>query len=564
MAKRNYDNWSKEELVREIKKLEKRKKYGVVWEDKPEDVAILCKEKLPILAENTKKEINTDDKKPVNILIEGDNYHALSVLNYTHRGNIGVIYIDPPYNTGSSVWKYNNDYIDTEDTWKHSKWLSFMEKRLKLAKNLLKNSGIIIIAIDHYELFNLGALCDEIFNENNRLGVIAVVHKPEGRNQEKFFATSHEYMLVYAKNKKNVYFKKAILDEDIKISFDQEDENGKYRLNNFIRFGGGDHNLRKNKPHFFYPIYVSKDLKDITVEKKGGYYEILPITTAGQERTWKTVKKTFLKRLHEGQIITDKEKNGKFQVYEKYREEKGQLIKTHWVDSRYNAIHYGTKILENILGSKIFDYPKSLYLILDILKVTSGKNSIVLDYFAGSGTTGQAVMELNKEDGGKRKFILCTNNENKICEEICYPRIERVIKGYKELKRNYIRGLGGNLKYFKTDFVDAKPTDRNKKRLVDKSTEMLCLKEDCFDEVKKGNDFRIFKNSQNKYLGIIYDDDGIDSFKKKAKKMKKRFVVYVFSLDESAREEEFEDIASLVELKPIPAVILNAYKRIFK
>jgi len=207
------------------------------------------------------------------------------------------------------------------------------------------------------------------------------------------------------------------------------------------------------------------------------------------------------------------------------------------------------------------DYPKPTGLIEYLIEsVTYDRpHAIVLDYFAGSGTTGHSLLKLNKKDKGERLFILCTNDENEICTKICYPRIKKVIKGYKKAD-----GLGGNLKYFKTAFVDAKPTDRNKKKLVDKSTEMLCLKEDCYDEVKKGKDFRIFKNSQNKHLGIIYDDDGIESFKEEAKKMKKKFVVYVFSLDESAREEEFEDMVDVVQLKPIPAVILNVYKRIFK
>jgi adenine-specific DNA-methyltransferase len=240
------------------------------------------------------------------------------------------------------------------------------------------------------------------------------------------------------------------------------------------------------------------------------------------------------------------------------------IVRTVWQDSKYDASEYGTKLIQDLVPSTPFDFPKSVFNVYDCLApiVSEKKNAVILDYFAGSGTTGHAVMILNKEDNGNRRFILCTNNENNngdgsggIAEKVCYPRIKKVIDGHKDWPQ--ITKIPANLKYFKTDFVDANPTDRNKKKLVDKSTEMLCLKEDCFDEVKKGHEFKVFKNSQDKYLGIIYDDEGIDEFKKEAKRLKKKFVVYVFSLDESAREEEFEDIADLVELKPIPAVILN-------
>lgn len=171
-------------------------------------------------------------------------------------------------------------------------------------------------------------------------------------------------------------------------------------------------------------------------------------------------------------------------------------------------------------------------------------------------------MLLNKEDNGNRKFILCTDNENKIAEDVCYPRIKKVIEGHRDWPD--ITKIHANLKYFKTGFVEGKPTNKNKKVLVDKSTEMLCLKEDCFDKVNHGTDFRIFRNNDGKHLGIVYDDEGIEPIKKEIKKTNKKFVVYVFSLDESAREDEFEEISSLVDLKPIPNAIMNVYKRLFK
>ena len=181
MVRENYSEWSKQNLIDEVKKLKKRKKYGIVWEDKPETVATLCKEKLPVLTEDESKEIETDKGKPVNILIEGDNYHALSVLNYTHKGKVDVIYIDPPYNTGAKDWKYSNDYVDINDSYRHSKWLSMMEKRLCLAKNLLKDNGVLICAIDDNEFHHLGCLFEEIFN-GWETHCITIVHNPRGES----------------------------------------------------------------------------------------------------------------------------------------------------------------------------------------------------------------------------------------------------------------------------------------------------------------------------------------------------------------------------------------------
>jgi adenine-specific DNA-methyltransferase len=555
-----HDTWSKDELIKEINKLEKRKKYGLVWEEKPEQVAELCKEKLPVLTEDTSKEIETDKENPVNILIEGDNYHALSVLNYTHAGKVDVIYIDPPYNTGAKTWKYNNDYVDADDAFRHSKWISFMHKRLVLAKRLLSEKGFLICAIDANELFSLGLLLDEIFGEHNRLGLVTVLHNPKGRNFTKWFSANSEYMLVYSKNSAVACFNAVAIDEEIKKSFNLIDKKGHYRLEPFMR--SRTETLRVNKPAFWYPIYVSKDLKRFTLQAEKDYYKVYPIAANGKEATWINLPDTFNEKNKES-VFVAKMENGAVQIYRKFYEQ--QIFKNVWTDKKYQSEFHGTNLLKKILGKNIFEYPKSLYLIEDILKITARNDSIILDFFAGSGTTGHAVLELNKEDGGKRKFILCTNNENDICTEVCYPRVRNVIRYLeKESKGKLISNKPGNLKYLKTDFVDANPTDINKKKLVDKSTEMLCLKEYCFDAVKKGKKYKIFNNSLGKYLGIVYDDEGINEFKDEVKRVRKKFVVYVFSLDESAREEEFEDIADFVELKPIPAIILSVYKRIFK
>jgi len=578
MAKRDYSSWSKEELIKEIKKLEKRKKYGIVWEEKPEKVAELCKEKLPILEEDESKEIRTNENKPINILIEGDNYHALSVLNYTHKGKIDVIYIDPPYNTGNEGFIYNDKIVDKNDSYRHSKWLSFMAKRLKLAKNILKRSGVIFISIDNNEQAQLKLLCDEIFGERNFVGQIIIQSNPRGSQASKHLADVHEYVLVYAKSSNDLVIKGFSKEESAFFEYPYiDDEGNRYRLLG-LRQRGGEWR-REQRPKMFYPIYVNPKDNTVSLKKTDTHYiEVLPKRPTGEEGrwTWSPKKAEENIGLLVGKKVKRKGQNNFYDIFRKdyYKDAEGNRSlskpKTIWMDKELNYQNGRTELKQIFGGKDIFDYPKTTYLIKKLIEMTGKKRAIILDFFAGTGTTGHAVLKLNKEDDGKRRFILCTDNQDnnrsglKIATDICYPRVKKVITGYKTKEGEEVEGLGGNLKYFKTGFVDAEPTDLNKKKLVDKSTEMLCLKEDCFDLVKEVEHFKIFKNPEDKYLGIIYDDEGIEPFKKEVKKLKKKFVVYVFSLDESAREEEFEDVADLVKLKPIPAVILNVYRRIFK
>jgi adenine-specific DNA-methyltransferase len=355
-----------------------------------------------------------------NIIIKGNNLITLHSLIKRYANKIRFIYIDPPYNTGGAgnTFAYNN-------TFNHSTWLTFMKNRLEIAKQFLTEDGFIAIAIDHFELYYLGVLADEIFGRENKIGVVTVVHKPEGRNQEKFFATSNEFMLVYAKNKELANFTSVIFDEEKKKEYNLFDNKGRYKLANYIRLGGGDDNLKKNKPHFFYPIYVHPKTLQITVEELNGYLKILPITNKGQERTWKTKRETFIERLNQGDIEASFDDKKNIVVNEKYREDKGQLIKTHWIDKRYNAISNGTNLLEEVIGSREFSYPKSLFLVQDIINICTQKDSIVLDFFGGSGTTAHAVLNLNKEDNGNRKFIICEQMD--YIENVTKERIKKII-----------------------------------------------------------------------------------------------------------------------------------------
>jgi adenine-specific DNA-methyltransferase len=558
MAKSKYENYTKEQLLEKIKQLEKHR-YGLVWEDKQEDVAEQCEQQLPVLHEEISKEISSDEKKPINILIEGDNYHALYTLNFTHKRKVDVIYIDPPYNTGNKSWRYNNNYVDKEDRYRHSKFLSFMSKRLRLAKQLLKDSGILICAIDDYEAAAVKLLLDDIFNELNRLGTLVVVHNPRGRNDDKFFASQHEYLLIYAKNSDKAHVGHFTLTEEDKDQYKQFDDISAFSETSFIRTG--NNSKRTERPNLYYPIYYNEKKNKLSLEKQDGWEKLLPLNTDGEEKTWRWEKKTFLE-LHETELFVKKVK-GENKIFKKrrLRETTGKKPKTVWYDPKYDASSNGIMLLQKILGREnTFNYPKSLYAVRDILELTTNKNSLVVDFFAGSGTTGHAILELNQQDGGNRQFILCTNNENKICEEVTYPRIKKIINGY-----NGNKGIPANLKYFKTEFVPQVITDNDKRVLVNRSTELLCLAENTFELVKQSKrkvEFAIYRN-QKQLTAIIYDEDAIEKCKEEleALKPKEKTVIYVFSYDHEYNVEDFDDLAIRFDVKPIPEAILNVYRK---
>lgn len=548
-----YSTLSKEQLIAEIKRLKKGKKFGLLWEDKPEDVAELCKTKLPVLVDVEDKEISDGPHDPTNILIEGDNYHALSVLNYTHKGKIDVIYIDPPYNTGAKDWKYNNNYVDINDSYRHSKWLSMMSKRLQLAKNLLKSDGVLICAIDDNEFYHLGALLEEIFFDFE-IHCVTIVHNPRGI-QGSNFSYTNEY----------AYF---IFRKGLKVIGDRKLSDAEINWSNLRNWGS--ESLRTDARNCFYPVIVKNnkivDFGDVldpekhpekqTVKKDNKYY-IYPIDVKGVERKWRYARQSVEAIKH---LLRAKKTDSGYEI------EIGKdfgTVRTVWIDSRYDANEYGTKIVKALAPASSFDFPKSIYNVFDCIApvLYERKNALVLDYFAGSGTTGHAVLLLNKKDDGQRGFILCTNNENKIAEDVCYPRIKKVIKGHKDYAD--ITGIPAKLKYFRTDFVNADPTDKNKKKLTEMATEMLCLKEGTFEKITSKKAFKIYKNT-NHYTGIIFDQIAILDFKEAIAKLKGKFSVYVFSLGDDSFEDEFKDIKQKVKLSPIPEVILRVYRRIFK
>ena len=367
-----------------------------------------------------------------NLIIKGNNLIALHTLKEQFRGKVKLIYIDPPYNTGgeANIFTYNN-------TFNHSSWLTFMKNRLDVAKQFLRDDGFIAISIDNYELLYLGTLADEVFGRENRISVLTIVHHPAGKTNNNFFATTNEFMVVYAKNKELAKINFFEMSEETEKTYNKKDEISRYKLENLMRTGETRNARREDRPKQFYSIYVSKDLQQISLTEEENYHEVLPIQN-GIEWVWSNSPSTLQKKIDNNEIVAKKHKDGHIQIFFKRRitDYKGERPKTTWTDNKYNATQHGTRLLEKILGKKSFSYPKSLHTIIDIVKITTDPGDIILDFFAGSGTTGHAISELNKQDGGKRQFILIEQLEEHIT--VCKERLEKVIAQQGMLSGNFL------------------------------------------------------------------------------------------------------------------------------
>lgn len=584
----NYENLSREELLKLVEKQEnelKNKKYGLVWdsEKEPEQVVLDCENNIPILQRVKEKEIKTDENDD-NILIEGDNYHALTCLNYTHKGKIDVIYIDPPYNTGNKDFVYNDRYVDKEDTYRHSKWLNFMEKRLKLAINLLSKNGTIFISIDDNELGQLKLLCDNIFGENSFVAIIPRITSYQRSGQENYMNVSHDYVLCYS----------------YALDFDNNIER-KIQENKKIK-----------KDHI--GSYIEGDTKAILAAlsqgySKGGDYDFeyngkiyKPETSDGVRNRWLWTKERMKIAAKLG-ILVETKNSLRMQIYldKKFEEgtnkmiEKNEKLIFHTADFMNNNVYTnvsGTQILNSVIGNDKFNNPKPIELIKKTISFSKDKNGIILDFFAGSGTTGQAVLELNKEDSGNRRFILCTNNdlngigsdlaeknpnENRekfgICQRVTYSRLEKVIKGYnKNGNGEFVEGLNGNLQYFKTDLIAIDENDKTKNikqindqkrlELTEKAGWMIAIKENTFEEIEANEWYQIFENKDKSRKTVIYfreDEKKIQELINKIGKTKTN--LYIFSYGK-INKQDFSYVGKNIFIEDIPEPILEIYKEI--
>ncbi len=562
---RSIEGLTDEERSALIGLLNETKTYGLVWEDKPEDVEERLRDELPVLVEDKFKALTEGGADaPNHVLIEGDNLEALSTLAYTHAGKIDVIYIDPPYNTGNKDFIYNDSYVDSEDSYRHSKWLSFMSKRLRIAKKLLSDRGVIFISIDDNSQADLTILCREVFGVDRYVTSIPRVTKLQRSAQEKHMDISHDYVLCFTKSED--------FERIVKRDFDEE----KIRIDNI-------------------GSYIEGDTKAILADKSKGYSEggdydfeykgivYSPIDKHGNRNRWLWTKKRMQAAADLGILVPTKS-SLRMQLYlDKKFDDKTNVM----VDKNPNLVFHSIDLMTqseytNTKGSqelkeigydlfKKFNNPKPLSLIKFLLSLNSNSESYILDFFAGSGTTLHAVMQLNAEDGGKRQCILCTNNENGICENVTYERNKRVINGYTKPNGEHVVGLhDNNLRYYRTDFVGRSRSTKNMRRLVQLSTDMLCIKENLYAEQKQfaglptfKNIYRYFADEEKKML-IIYDERYVDEIVKMIEKVETEtpIKVYVFSPSEDPWEASFEPVIDKVDLCALPQAIYNTYKRI--
>ena len=461
------------------------KKYGLIWEEHQEEVDKKMETHIPVFSEVPEYEVMEDEYNTTfNFLLEGDNLHSLKLLEKTNRGKVNIIYIDPPYNTGNKDFVYNDEFVGREDLFRHSTWLSFMSERLRIAYKLLSKDGVIFVSIDDNEQAQLKLLMDEIFSEDNFIMCMPRITKKSGKTTSAY-AKNHDYILVYTKRDQDIFVMEEHEDNAFKYADEYIEERGKYKLNQTL-----DYNSLSYSPSLDYPLEIEGE-----VFYPGGSKELWEERQRGKHRradwAWRWSKKLFQFGYDNGFVVIKRKKDGSARIYTKTylnakigKNSNGDFIIEHnkrvkatssieYIDNKYSNDNAKKDLSIFGLGDK-FDYSKPVELIKKLIKAYYKNNALVLDFFAGSGTTAQAVLELNKEDSGSRRFILCTNNENNICREVTYQRIKSILTGTMISEGEYSKKIKGNLKYYVTDFVD-KESDELTNELLEHIVEMIQL-----------------------------------------------------------------------------------------
>lgn len=445
----NYDDYDREELIKLLRERDRRPRFGLVWERKEIEHERAINNDFVAL--DLDESLSCGDAPYQNLIIEGDNFDALRYLRMTYAGKVKCIYIDPPYNTGNKDFVYNDRFVDNDDVYKHSKWLEFMYQRLQLSRDLLSEDGVIFVSIDDHEIGNLLLLMDMVFGASNRLACAPWLAEPSGGKEKTGLRGGHEYILIY-----HIGNISSISREERSTGkLDKKDSLGIYRKGRELRKWGGI-SLRKDRPKQWYPLTTP------TGEV------VYPYRNDGKEGHWRWGKEQKMKEIignpelahwelcsYDNGIVVNGEKE-RWVPFEKIRNSKKTVGWGTWLDSvGFNSD--ATRELKEIFGEKPFDTPKPTSLIEWLLSLHEDDDAIVLDFFAGSGTTAHAVSKLNADDGGKRRFILVSNTEateeepdKNLCRDVCAERVRRVMRGYTNQKGEDIAGLGGSFAYLKT------------------------------------------------------------------------------------------------------------------
>ena len=575
--------------------INEKKHYGLVWEESSEAAWDDMQDKLPVFVEDESKRLDSaPEGSPNHILIEGDNLNALAALTYAYAGKIDVIYIDPPYNTGNKDFIYNDSFVDKDDSFRHSKWLSFMDRRLRIAKKLLSEKGVIFISIDENEEAQLKMLCDKIYGENNHIATLPTIMNLKGNQDEFGFAGTHEYTHVYCLSRENCSIGYLPV-EDEELDDWLSDDKGFYKKGANLK-STGVNAPKEKRPYLFYPILVNIETKVVSTISKDeyvriydkelklhdevylsqlqekyeslGYTFLLPIT-GGKGMSWRW---GWQKVKEEADEIIVNINGIDVSLYKKQRPQLGDLPskkpKSVFYRPEYSSGN-GKAELVSVLGENLFGYPKPLNLIIDFLRISAFKDSTILDFFAGSGTTLHATMQLNSEDGGHRKCILVTNNENNICEKVTYERNKRVINGYTNQKGEEVPGLTrNNLRYYKTEFVPRdQSSSKSRRALMASLVDLLCIKNNIYKEQEtfggkkfKKNVLRYFKDEAGQML-VVLDERVVSIIIPMIAEVATRqnpLKVYVYSDGAYAYEDEFHKVMPVIELCAMPDAFLQA------
>ncbi|WP_322065559.1 site-specific DNA-methyltransferase [Burkholderia ubonensis] len=438
-----YDNLTKEALIAILKRRDARAQYGLHWErsDIDADKAL----NRDFVGLEFEKALSCGTAPHRNFIIEGDNFDALRHLATTHAGAFHLIYIDVPYNTGRRDFVYNDHYFDATNRYRHSTWLEFMYQRLVLAKSLLREDGAIFVSIDDNELFNLGLLMNQVFGET-RFVANCIWQKRYSRENREAIGDAHEYLLVYAPNPDKFKLRRgriSLSEEQARVYKNPDNPN---ETDPKKRWQSISMTAQGYRPNQMYAI-----------EAPNGKVHYPP-----EGRCWSTIESEYLKLRAQGRIVFGKDGNGVPRMVRYLSDVEGLVPWTWWPHEEVGHTDEARKEIQDIFGTQTaFDTPKPVRLMERVLQIGAPeKDALILDFFAGSGTTAQAVLKMNKEDGGARRFVLVSSREatveepeKNLCRDVCARRVRAVVEGYRSTKNGEMPGLGGEFAYLRAKTV---------------------------------------------------------------------------------------------------------------